>query len=120
MSVLSLAQGVYYAVTGFWPLVNIRSFQAVTGPKVDLWLVQAMGLLIGVIGVVLIVAGARGKNSTEIDLLAAGSAASLGAIDLTYGGRRISSIYLLEGAVEVAFVLARLFARAARIMQKSG
>src|SRR5437879_6174180 len=34
-----LAQGLYFLLTGLWQLLSISSFQAVTGPKHDLWLV---------------------------------------------------------------------------------
>jgi hypothetical protein len=30
-----LGQGVYYPVTGIWPILDRRSFEQVTGPKVD-------------------------------------------------------------------------------------
>lgn len=33
-------QAVYLTVMGVWPLVNSKSFQWVTGPKVDTWLVK--------------------------------------------------------------------------------
>src|SRR5438270_11614006 len=46
MTVLYLVQGVYYLLTGVWPLVSIDTFQMVTGPKTDLWLVQTVGALI--------------------------------------------------------------------------
>jgi hypothetical protein len=36
----SLAQGAYHLVTGVWPLVSMRTFASVTGPKVDKWLVK--------------------------------------------------------------------------------
>ena len=36
-------QGVYFALTGIWPLLDLSSFQWVTGPKQDLWLVQTVG-----------------------------------------------------------------------------
>ena len=39
-----MAQGVYYVVSGAWPLVHIDSFQKVTGRKTDLWLVHTVGL----------------------------------------------------------------------------
>ena len=44
---LAHAQGGYYAITGVWPLVHMRSFEAVTGPKQDHWLVHTVaGLLV--------------------------------------------------------------------------
>ncbi|WP_394673772.1 hypothetical protein [uncultured Chryseobacterium sp.] len=39
-------QAVYYFVTGLWPLVHLKSFFEVTGPKTDVWLVQMVGALI--------------------------------------------------------------------------
>jgi hypothetical protein len=42
-------QAAYYLATGLWPLVHLPSFEAVTGPKTDDWLVHMVGLLAGVI-----------------------------------------------------------------------
>ena len=44
---LLFAEGVYFFLTGVWPVVHLPSFIAVTGPKRDLWLVRTVGLLIG-------------------------------------------------------------------------
>ncbi len=108
---LSLAQGLYYLVTGLWPLASMRAFERVTGPKTDRWLVKTAGILIAVIGGVLTLAGLRGRRSPEVPLLAAGSAAGLAGIDTVYAARgRISRIYLLdalaEGALLVGWALA--------------
>jgi len=35
---LAIGQGVYFAATGVWPLLDIESFERVTGPKVDKWM----------------------------------------------------------------------------------
>jgi hypothetical protein len=43
---LAARQGVYYLLTGVWPLPSIGSFQRVTGPKTDLWLVRTVGVLV--------------------------------------------------------------------------
>jgi len=32
---IALAQGLYFAGTGIWPLVHMRSFEAVTGRKTE-------------------------------------------------------------------------------------
>jgi len=47
---LPVAQGVYFLLTGIWPLLSMRTFEAVTGPKVDRWLVKTVGVLVAVIG----------------------------------------------------------------------
>ncbi|HZU13964.1 MAG TPA: hypothetical protein VFB58_14075 [Chloroflexota bacterium] len=95
-------QGIYFLVTGLWPLISSRTFQMITGPKVDLWVVKATGLLIAVIGTVLL----RSRPpSREIALLGALSAASLGAIDTWYAVKgRISRIYLADAAAEALFI----------------
>jgi hypothetical protein len=104
---LALGQGIYYFATGVWPLVSIRSFEAVTGPKTDRWLVKTVGVLVSVIGLVLVLAGRRRRVTPEATLLAAGSAAGLAAIDTIYATRgRISKIYLLDAVAEVALIAA--------------
>jgi hypothetical protein len=106
-NVLALGQGLYYFATGVWALVSIRTFEAVTGPKTDRWLVKTVGVLVSVIGVVLALAGCRRRVEPEPALLAAGSAAGLAAIDTVYATRgHISKIYLLDAVVEVALVAA--------------
>lgn len=45
--VLARAQGAFNVVGGAWPLVSMRSFEWVFGPKQDRWLEQTVaGLLI--------------------------------------------------------------------------
>ena len=65
----------------------MRTFEAVTGPKADRWLVKTVGVLVAVIGVVLTMAGARRHVGPEPAALAAGSAAGLAAIDTIYATR---------------------------------
>lgn len=104
---LALAQGLYFAGTGIWPLLHMRSFEAVTGKKVDKWLVKIVGALVAVVGGVLVSAAARRSVTAETAALAIGSAGALGAIDTIYAGRaRISPIYLADAAVEGLIVTA--------------
>jgi hypothetical protein len=99
---LAWAQGVYYAITGIWALVDIDSFQAVTGPKNDLWLVRTVGVLVLVIGAAIFLAGVRGTPTLEIAFLAAASALGLAAIDIIYvTADVISGIYLLDAGAEL-------------------
>ena len=105
MELLSIIQGFYFALTGAWAIVSIRTFQMVTGPKTDLWLVKTIGAIVLVIGVILIVAGLRGNVSLEIFLLATGTALALTVIDVKYVIKRtISPIYLLDAAVEIVLI----------------
>ena len=108
---LARVQAAYYVVTGVWPLLDIRSFEAITGPKVDRWLVKTVGVLVSVIGGVLILAGCRRQETPEIPLLAAGSAAGLTAIDVVYStSGRISKIYLADALAETVLVAAWAYA----------
>jgi hypothetical protein len=103
--VIPLIQGVYYAMTGVWSLVSLRTFERVTGPKVDGWLVKTVGVLVLVIGSALGMAGYARRVTPELALLAGGSAAGLAAIDSVYVARkRISPIYLLDAVAEVGLV----------------
>ena len=76
----------------------------VTGRKDEPWLVKTVGILIADVGAALLFAGLRGRVSRELRFLAAGSALSLALVDTVYAGarRRISPVYLLDAAAEVA------------------
>jgi hypothetical protein len=102
---LALVQGAYFAATGVWPLVDMKSFEKVTGPKADKWLVRTVGVLVAAIGGALVAAGARRAVTRELAALAVGSACGLGAIDVVYStAGRISRIYLADAAAEAALV----------------
>lgn len=104
---VALVQGVYFAATGMWPLVHMRYFEAVTGPKMDTWLVRTVGVLVAIVGGVLVSAAARDRVTGELTALGVGSAAGLGAIDTVYASRgRISRIYLADAVLEAALVAA--------------
>jgi len=101
-----LAQAGYYVATGLWPIVSPRTFQAVTGRKTDVWLVQTVGALIGVVGATLAVAARdRRQGTSTVRTLALGSALSLAAVDVYFvARRRIPPIYLLDGVIELGLV----------------
>ena len=83
----------------------MRSFEAITGPKVDKWLVKTVGVLVSVIGATLWVGATRRQIGPELKLLATASAAGLTAIDIVYvAKRRISPIYLFDAALEAAII----------------
>jgi hypothetical protein len=105
VSAVAAVQGSFYLATGVWPLVHIDSFQAVTGPKTDLWLVDTVGLLVAVIGGVLLVAALRRRVTAEVGLLAVGAALALAGIDVVFVSREvIRPVYLADAAVELALV----------------
>jgi hypothetical protein len=102
---LLLAQGLYYALTGLWPVVHAGSFMAVTGPKKDLWLVKTVGLVLASIGASLIVASRDPVLTPETLTLALGSALALTGVDIVYSVKRvISFVYLGDAAAELALL----------------
>ncbi len=103
---LPLGQGFYYVLTGVWPLLGLRSFQRVTGPKTDVWLVQTVGMLVLIIGATLMSAAVRGRVSEPIRRLGVGSALGLLLMELLYGfNGTISSIYVADAALQAIIVV---------------
>lgn len=103
-SVVAASQGAVYVLTGLWPILHLRSFMAVTGPKADGWLVKTMGGLIAAVGAALCVsATTRMTRSTKA--LGVLAACALGGADVWYAGKgRISRVYLLDAVLEAAIV----------------
>ena len=108
---LTVLQGTYYVGGGVWPLVHFASFEAVTGPKTDDWLVVTVGALLTAVGVALLVASRRAAHATHVAALGGGCAAALAFVDVRYvAGGTIAPIYLLDAVVEIAFVVAWMIA----------
>jgi hypothetical protein len=98
-----LAMAAYYLVSGAWPLLSMRSFEAVTGPKADRWLVKTVAALVLANGTTLAVGARRERIALETEVLALTSALAFSAIDVTYVLRgRIRPVYLCDVAVELA------------------
>lgn len=112
---VGIAQGVYYVVTGIWPLLSMRSFEAITGPKQDKWLVKTVGALVTVIGGNLALRSefSRGddhdRGTNEARRLGLSSALVMAAIDTIYVAKgRIPKVYLLDAVAETAIAIAWL------------
>jgi hypothetical protein len=100
------ALGAYYVATGIWPLLHLRSFMALTGPKRDTWLVQTFGALVAAIGVTL-VASRDNDERAATGRVAMATALSLAASEIAFVARgRISPVYLLDSAIELAAAVA--------------
>jgi hypothetical protein len=94
-------QAAYFLVSGLWPIVSRPTFEAVTGPKTDYWLVRTVGGLACVIGTTLGVASYRNRVSSELAVLGIGSALAFGVVDVSYATTgRISRVYLIDAALE--------------------
>ena len=93
---------------GLWPILHLRSFEGVFGPKVDRWLVYTVAGLLTSIGYSQWQA-ATSENWRHARRLGIGTAGTLLAIDLIYVPRgRIRWTYLLDAAEEVAVIVAWL------------
>jgi hypothetical protein len=102
---VALIQGIYFLVSGIWPIISMGTFLKVTGPKTDLWLVKTVGIILALIGLVLIVAQLQAEISNSIIILAIGSALSLALVEMIYVAKRvISPIYLADAVVELIFI----------------
>jgi hypothetical protein len=107
---VALAQGVSYVVSGAWPLAHLRSFEAVTGPKVDGWLVRSVSGILVAIGAAEIVAARRDAVTAELALVGAGTALTLGATSaVNVARRRLRRVYLVDVALEGAWLLGWAF-----------
>jgi len=106
---LAKAHGLFNLAFGIWPLLHYRSFEAVTGPKSEPWLVKTVGALMTAIGYTQVRAGATQAGLDAAGRLGVTTSAAFGAIDVIYGARgRISRIYLVDAVAEAAWALAWL------------
>ncbi len=97
-----LIQGMYYLLTGLWPILHISSFNAVTGPKADVWLVKMVALLTITIGITILVAYRDKYSSRLLNVMAA---LSYLTIDTYYTlSDRIPDIFLADALVELFFL----------------
>ena len=102
---LGLLHGTANVLGGLWPLMNLRSFESVFGPKVDRWLVKTVSGLLLVNGIVQLSGGATEAALRQSRRLGVGTAAVLTCIDLVYVPTgRISPAYLLDALVEIGWI----------------
>lgn len=100
-------QAAYLVGTGAWPLVHRQSFERVTGPKEDFWLVKTVGGLAVATGVSLGLAALRGKKQGETTMLALTTGAVFALADIR-AARTESRIYLGDTVLQLYFARAWL------------
>lgn len=104
---LAQGQGAFYVLSGLWPLLSPATFQWVTGPKEEFWLVRTVSLLLVVAGAVLFLAGRARRVTREIVLLGAGHAAMLAIVDVfCVFAPRTTGAYWLDAVLEIGLVAA--------------
>lgn len=107
LKILATVQGIYYFITGIWPVADIESFMAVTGPKVDTWLVKTVGVLVMAMAAAMLVAARSSRIDSTVKVLAIGGAVGFMGIDIYYAGfrDRIWDVYLLDAAAQIVFIV---------------
>jgi VanZ family protein len=106
---VAYAQAIYYVPTGIWPLLHMRSFEWVTGPKVDRWLVKTVAGLLTVVGAVLGLSASSQRVTPELRILAVGTSVSLAMVDIVYVRRkRIRRIYALDALANICLAIAMI------------
>jgi hypothetical protein len=102
---IALLQGAYDVVTGVWPIVHLRSFEAATGPMFKGWLMKTIGALVTGIGGTLLFAGLRRRVTPGVRMLGVGSAAAFAVMGLSYAPRwRTFPFIPLDALVEGALI----------------
>jgi hypothetical protein len=100
-----LAHALYFVLGGLWSIFGRRSFEAVTGPKADYWLVRTVGGLLTAVGAVIGLAGARGRLTPELRWLAISTSGVLTTIDvIATATGRIRPVYLLDALANVVLI----------------
>jgi hypothetical protein len=97
---LALLQGIFYVGIALWPLAALRSFMALTGTQTDVEVIRGLAVLIGLIGMVLIVAAVRSVLTLELGLLLAGSGLAMGLLDMTFAVNGASKWFFLAKGIE--------------------
>ena len=101
---LAQAQGAFNVVSGVWPLVSMRTFEAVYGPKTDRWLVRTVAGLLTTVGAAQLLS--RDPEQLRVArVVGVGTAATLLAIDAVYVPKgRISRMYLQDAVWELGWL----------------
>ena len=99
-SVLLIVQGIYYLLTGLWPLLRLNSLP-LTGSASPNWLPQPVHLLVLCTGVVLL-KGSRDQNIKQgVKVLSIAAALALLLIDLYFPfSGTVSKLFIIDGILQ--------------------
>ena len=102
-AMLGYAQGCFNVVSGLWPILSVRSFEAVFGPKTDRWLEYTVAGLLLTNGLVQLYAARQAPAVSRA--IGAGTAATLLTIDVVYvPSGTIRWTYLVDAAMELGWL----------------
>jgi hypothetical protein len=98
---------VFNLVGGLWPIVHVRSFEAVFGRKTDRFLEYTVAGLMICVGWSQWTSSRAPGGAAHARNVGIGTAGTLLAIDLIYAPpRRIPATYLLDAALELGWLAA--------------
>ncbi|MFE0737217.1 hypothetical protein [Streptomyces sp. NPDC058855] len=101
------AQGLFNIVGGAWPVLSLRTFEWVYGPKADDWLQKTSGGLLASAGWSMLRAANDPEGLRHARRVGIGTALTFLAVDLVYVPRgRIRPTYLMDAAKEIAWLVA--------------
>lgn len=103
--ILIVVHGAYLLIGGLWPLVHMPSFEAVTGPKAEHWLVRSVAGMLVVIAVVLLVQLRKHRVEASAVVVAMGASLTLGVVGIITAAQGvIDPIYICDGTLHLLFV----------------
>lgn len=106
MRAVQYVQGVYYFLTGAWPLIHVQSFMQVTGYKTDIWLVKTVSVLVLAISFYLFMNLKASRQDPAFYALVLPCTFGIAAVEIFYVvSRVISLIYILDAAIQFFFFL---------------
>lgn len=103
---IPLLQGIYFLITSVWPLVHLKSFLYVTGPKTDIWLVQTVAILILPYSILFFYIAFTKKILQVYAVIGSICSLGLGAIELYYYLQgTLKWVYFVDAIIEICFFI---------------
>lgn len=97
-------QGMYYLLTGIWPLIHLSSFEIVVGYKPDKFQFFTTTLLISLIAIALL-ASIKKEKTRSIRILSLGSPLVFLMVELWFGKDGIRPVFILDACIQVCLLL---------------
>jgi hypothetical protein len=114
-----IAQSVYILITAVWPILDIESFMIITGYKTDIWLVKTVGALLIPVAACLSTYLFIESDTRPAFVLGMLTCISFIVIDFYYAlNDVISDIYLVDGIVQIIFLLMWILLTVKRILAR--
>jgi hypothetical protein len=112
-------QAGYIMITAVWPVIDIESFMLVTGPKTDIWLVKTVSALLIPVSLSLFSFAYLELDAVPAYILGGLTSIAFIVVDFYYAlNDTISDVYLLDGILEVIFLLCWIYLFLTRYKRK--